>query len=101
GYHELTLRVERRRWLLNDGSAFASGAATVLFAGAVALPAGLAELLVLVVYTQLWMRSADRREKQKLYRMIYTASSVLLACAAAGAIAHAVGTTTVRGIVAG
>jgi diguanylate cyclase (GGDEF)-like protein len=101
GYHELTLQVERRRWLLNDGTAFASGAATMLFAGAVALPAGLAELLVLIVYTQLWMRSADRREKQKLYRMIYTACAVLLACAAAGAIAHAVGTATLGGIVAG
>lgn len=101
GYHELTLQVERRRWLLNDGTAFASGAATMLFAGAVALPAGLAELLVLVVYAQLWTRSPDRRAKQKLYRMIYTAAAVLLACAAGGALAHTVGTNSVSGIVAG
>jgi diguanylate cyclase (GGDEF)-like protein len=101
GYHELTLQVERRRWLLNDGTAFASGAATMLFAGAVALPAGLAELLVLVIYTQLWSRSADRREKQKLYRMVYTAASVLLACAAAGKITQAVGTADLGGLFLG
>lgn len=87
-YFEVSRQVEHRRRLFTpDGSSHMDMTSVWSLAGAVVLPRGLAALLVVILYTQLWTRAWRSVDGTKLYRVANTGAVVTLTC---GAVATAV-----------
>ena len=90
GYAEVSDRVERlKRYIVNDGI-WSNHTSVWAFAGVLVLPGAYAALLVFLVFAQqLWL--GHRYQSVHPYRVVFIASSMVLATLAGSAFLHAVG----------
>jgi diguanylate cyclase (GGDEF)-like protein len=82
-FEETSRRIGRMRLLVGGDGALQDMTSVWTFAGALILPAGYAALFAAVIAVHAWLRQ-QRDVGQLLYRRIYTAATVMLACMAAG-----------------
>jgi diguanylate cyclase (GGDEF)-like protein len=80
---EVTRRVERMRELASEGAPYVSLKAIWTFAGLLVLPPSLVAALIVITYTHSWCRLS---RSILPHRSIFSASTVVLASTAAGAI---------------
>lgn len=89
-YFEVSRQVEHRRRLFTpDGSSHMDMTSVWSLAGAVVLPRGLAAVLVVVLYVQLWARAWRSVDGVRLYRVANTGAVVALTCGAVSTAAAA------------
>lgn len=79
--------IERIRELGADGSPHMHLQSIWIFAALLLLPPPLVAVVIAVSYTHSWVRVYRRRSV--LHRKVFSAATVILACAAAGAVLHA------------
>jgi diguanylate cyclase (GGDEF)-like protein len=82
---ELSLRVEKARRYLADGPHI-SMTSVWMFGGAAVLPAVMAAGLTVIIYLHLWLRVWWRVQGRSAYRVVYSATTIVLACVAVGPI---------------
>jgi diguanylate cyclase (GGDEF)-like protein len=91
-YLELSRQVERRRRLFfAGGSSHINMTAAWALPGALVLPAGLAGILVFVLYGHLWVRSWNGLDGVHAHRVCYSASAVAMSALAVSVVIRAVG----------
>jgi diguanylate cyclase (GGDEF)-like protein len=84
---EVSRRVERMRRMITDAPHVNLSSVWTLSA-AIVLPAGLASVVVAVLYSHLWLRSWRRLPGFHTYRVVFNASNVVLCCLATAWIAR-------------
>ncbi|HYQ65317.1 GGDEF domain-containing protein [Actinophytocola sp.] len=82
---ELSLRVEKARRYRADGPHI-SMTSVWMFSGAAVLPAVMAVGLTVIIYLHLWLRVWWRVQGRSAYRVVYSATTIVLACVAVGPI---------------
>jgi len=90
GYAEGTARIERLKRYLCSGKTFSNQASVWICAGALTVPAGWAATLVALVYAHILVQRC-RDKSNRPYRMVFTASTVMLSVLAASAVLAAAG----------
>jgi len=90
GYAEGTARIERLRRYLCSGKTFSNQVSVWICAGVLTVPAGWAATLVAMIYAHLLVQRC-RDKSNHPYRMVFTASTELLAALAAVAVLAAAG----------
>ncbi|SFQ66888.1 diguanylate cyclase (GGDEF) domain-containing protein [Amycolatopsis arida] len=83
---EAVQRIERIRELGAEGRPHMHLQSIWIFAGLLLLPPPLAVLVIVISYTHSWLRVYRRRSL--VHRKVFSAATVVLACAAAGAVLH-------------
>jgi diguanylate cyclase (GGDEF)-like protein len=78
---ELSLGTEKARRYLADGPHI-SMTSVWMFGGALVLPAALAVALTVIIYLHLWFRVWRSVQRRSAYRVIFSATTVVLACLA-------------------
>ncbi|MFL6121171.1 MAG: hypothetical protein ACJ73U_16355, partial [Actinophytocola sp.] len=91
---EFSLRTEKARRYLADGPHI-SMTSVWMFAGAVVLPAFLAVGLTVIIYLHLWLRVWWRVQGRSAYRVVYSATTIVLACVAVEPVMKWCGVTNV------
>jgi diguanylate cyclase (GGDEF)-like protein len=81
---EAAQRIERIRELAADGRPHMHLQSIWIFAGLLLLPPPLATLVIVVSYVHSWVRVYKRRGV--IHRKVFSGATVILACAAAGAV---------------
>jgi diguanylate cyclase (GGDEF)-like protein len=76
---ELSLNTEKARRYLADGPHI-SMTSVWMFCGAVVLPAAMAVGLALVIYLHLWLRVWCPIQGRSAYRVVFSASTIVLGC---------------------
>jgi diguanylate cyclase (GGDEF)-like protein len=84
---EAAQRIERIRELAADGRPHMHLQSIWIFAGLLLLPPPLATLVIVVSYAHSWVRVYKRRGV--IHRKVFSGATVILACAAAGAVLSA------------
>jgi diguanylate cyclase (GGDEF)-like protein len=87
-FEEIALQVGKLRLLISTGPQ-PDMTSVWTFAGALVLPAGYAALLAMGVAVHVWLRR-QRAAGQYLYRKVYTAATIVLACLASTSVGTAV-----------
>lgn len=82
---ELSLSTEKARRYLADGPHI-SMTSVWMFGGAVVLPAALAVALTVIIYLQLWLRVWWPVQGRSAYRVVFSATTIVLACIAVGPV---------------
>jgi diguanylate cyclase (GGDEF)-like protein len=82
-FEEVSRQVGRMRLLVSGDGAMQDMTSVWLFAGALTLPSGYASLFAVVIALHAWLRK-QREVGQQMYRRIYSAATMMLACLAAG-----------------
>ncbi|MGZ4543636.1 MAG: GGDEF domain-containing protein [Mycobacteriaceae bacterium] len=96
GYAESAARVVRLRCYLGNGKASSNQSSVWTFAAVLCVPAGWAAVLAIVVYLHVLVQR--RRDKSgQPYRVVFTASTVMLSVLAGGTVLTAVGGGTLTG----
>jgi len=90
GYAEGTARIERLRRYLCSGKTFSNQVSVWICAGVLTVPAGWAAALVALIYAHLLVQRC-RDKSNHPYRMVFTASTVMLGILAASAVLSAAG----------
>jgi len=90
GYAEGTARIERLRRYLCSGKTFSNQVSVWICAGVLTVPAGWAAALVALIYAHL-LGQRCRDKSNHPYRMVFTASTVMLGILAASAVLSAAG----------
>jgi len=90
GYAEGTARIERLKRYLCSGKTFSNQVSVWICAGVLTVPAGWAATLVAMIYAHLLVQRC-RDKSNHPYRMVFTASTELLAALAAVAVLAAAG----------
>ncbi len=90
GYAEGTARIERLRRYLCSGKTFSNQVSVWICAGVLTVPAGWAAALVALIYAHLLVQRC-RDKSNHPYRMVFTASTEVLAALAAAAVLAAAG----------
>lgn len=78
---ELSLSTEKARRYLADGPHI-SMTSVWMFGGAVVLPAALAVALTVIIYLQLWLRVWWPVQGRSAYRVVFSATTIVLGCVA-------------------
>jgi diguanylate cyclase (GGDEF)-like protein len=78
---ELSLSVEKARRYLADGPHI-SMTSVWMFGGALVLPAALAVALIAIIYLHLWLRVWRPVQRRSAYRVVFSATTVVLGCLA-------------------
>jgi diguanylate cyclase (GGDEF)-like protein len=76
---ELSLSVEKARRYLADGPHI-SMTSVWMFGGAVVLPAALTVGLVVIIYLHLWLRVWHPVQGRSAYRLVFSATTIVLGC---------------------
>lgn len=82
-FEEVSRKVGRMRILVSGDGAMQDMTSVWLFAGTLILPAGYAALFAVVIAAHAWLRQ-QREVGQRMYRRVYSAATLMLACLAAG-----------------
>lgn len=91
---ELSLSTEKARRYLADGPHI-SMTSVWMFGGAVVLPAALAVAITVIIYVHLWFRVWWSVQRRSAYRVIFSATTVVLACVAVRPVLRLVGVHSV------
>jgi diguanylate cyclase (GGDEF)-like protein len=91
---ELSLGIEKARRYLADGPHI-SMTSVWMFGGAVVLPAAMAVGLTVIIYLHLWFRVWRSVQKRSAYRVVFSASTIVLGCLAVGPVLRAFGVSHV------
>ena len=78
---ELSLSTEKARRYLADGPHI-SMTSVWMFGGALVLPAVLAVAITVIIYLHLWLRVWWSVQRRSAYRVVFSATTVVLACVA-------------------
>lgn len=91
---ELSLGTEKARRYLADGPHI-SMTSVWMFGGAVVLPAAMAVALTVVIYLHLWLRVWWRGQRRSGYRVVFSATTIVLGCVAVRPVLELFGVTDV------
>jgi diguanylate cyclase (GGDEF)-like protein len=91
---ELSLNTEKARRYLADGPHI-SMTSVWMFGGAVVLPAAMAVGLALVIYLHLWVRVWWPIQRRSAYRVVFSASTIVLGCVSVRPVLELCGVPTV------
>lgn len=91
---ELSLSIEKARRYLADGPHI-SMTSVWMFGGALVLPAVLAVAITVIIYLHLWFRVWWSVQRRSAYRVLFSATTVVLACVAVRPVLHLVGVHSV------
>jgi diguanylate cyclase (GGDEF)-like protein len=91
---ELSLGTEKARRYLADGPHI-SMTSVWMFGGAVVLPAAMAVALTVIIYLHLWLRVWWRGQRRSGYRVVFSATTIVLGCVAVGPVLRMFGVTNV------
>lgn len=89
---ELTRRVERMRRRFSD-TPYQNMTSVWTLAAALVLPAGLAAVVVSVLYGHLWFRTWCRVRTARPWKVLFSASAVVLSCHTATGVSGLIGRT--------
>ena len=87
---ELTRHVERMRRRFSD-TPYQNMTSVWTLAAALVLPGGLAALVVVALYTHLWIRTWRRVRTTRLWKQMFSVSAVVLSCHTATGIEQLIG----------
>jgi diguanylate cyclase (GGDEF)-like protein len=91
-YMEASRQVEvRRRLFASDGSSYFDMSSVWILAGALVLPPGLAVLIAVSAYVQVWISSWRSADGVRTYRVAYNGATMVITCLAVSAVARASG----------
>lgn len=96
GYAESAARVVRLKCYLGSGKAFSNQSSVWTFAAVLCVPAGWAAVLAIVIYIHVLVQR-HRDKSGQPYRVVFTASTVMLSVLAGGTVLTAVGGGTLTG----
>lgn len=91
---ELSLSTEKARRYLADGPHI-SMTSVWMFGGAVVLPASLAVAITVIIYLHLWFRVWRSVQHRSAYRVVFSATTIVLACVAVRPVLHLLGVHSV------
>jgi diguanylate cyclase (GGDEF)-like protein len=89
---ELTRHVERTRRRFSD-TPYQNMTSVWTLAAALVLPIILTAIVVVVLYGHLWLRTWRRVRTARAWKVIFSASTVVLSCHAATSVSHLIGRT--------
>ncbi len=89
---ELSLGIEKARRYLADGPHI-SMTSVWMFGGALVLPASMAVTLTVIIYLHLWLRVWWPVQGRSGYRVVFSATTIVLGCLAVGPVLRLFGTT--------
>jgi diguanylate cyclase (GGDEF)-like protein len=87
---ELSLGIEKARRYLADGPHI-SMTSVWMFGAAVVLPAVMAVVVTVLIYLHLWLRVWWRWQRRSAYRVVFSATTIVLACVAVGPVVRSFG----------
>jgi diguanylate cyclase (GGDEF)-like protein len=91
---ELSLGVEKARRYLADGPHI-SMTSVWMFSGAVVLPVSMAVALTVIIYLHLWIRVWRPVQGRSAYRLLFSATTIVLACLAVDPVVRSFGTASI------
>ncbi len=90
---ELSLSTEKARRYLADGPHI-SMTSVWMFGGALVLPAALAVAITVIIYLHLWFRVWWSVQRRSAYRVVFSATTVVLACVTVRPVLDSLGVHT-------